>query len=151
MTPRLHTCVHIAVLSVLLSGSSLIAGCSDFEQNIASISGIQNNEVADHQGSIADHSKAIKINPQDANAYGNRGNAKMELKDYQGAIADYTKVIEINPQDALAYSNRGLAKGIGFNDNKGACSAFKKAASLGHEYRITWLNSADGAWCRNMR
>ena len=70
---------------------------------------------------------------------------------YQGAIADYNKAIEINPQYANAYSNRGITKAIGFNDKQGACSDFKKAASLGHEYRITWLNSEGGAWCRNMR
>jgi len=26
-----------------------------------------------------------------------------------------------------------------------------KAASLGVEYFINWLNSEEGAWCRNMR
>ena len=95
--------------------------------------------------------KAIAINPQFADAYNNRGNAKDDLGDYQGAIADYSKAIQIDPQDASAYNNRGVTKGIGFNDEKGACSDFKKAASLGYEYRIKWLKSEDGAWCRNMR
>ena len=105
----------------------------------------------DNQGAITDYTKAIETNPQYAAAYYNRGNAKSDLKDYQGAIADYNKAIEINPQYADAYSNLGIAKGIGFNDTKGACSDFRKAASLGNEYRIKYLNSADGAWCRNMR
>jgi tetratricopeptide (TPR) repeat protein len=33
-------------------------------------------------------------NPDDADAYYNRSNAKFTLADYQGAIADYTKAIE---------------------------------------------------------
>ena len=33
--------------------------------------------------------QAIEINPNDANAYYNRGNAKSNLKDYYGAISDY--------------------------------------------------------------
>ncbi|ABM78777.1 tetratricopeptide repeat protein [Prochlorococcus marinus] len=113
--------------------------------------GYAKDELKDYQGAIADYTKAIAIDPQDGDAYNNRGIAKRKSGDYQGAIADYSKIIEINPQDAAAYSNRGITKGIGFSDRKGACSDFKKAASLGYQYRINWLNSADGAWCRNMR
>ncbi len=42
-------------------------------------------------------------------------------------------------------------KGVGFQDSDGACHDFKKAASPGHQYRINWFNSKEGAWCRNMR
>jgi tetratricopeptide (TPR) repeat protein len=56
------------------------------------------------------YSKAIEINPQDANAYFNRGNAYEEKSDHDRAIAEYSKVIEINPQDANAYFNRGSAR-----------------------------------------
>ena len=66
--------------------------------------------LRDYQGAIADYTKAIQIDPQDAFSYVNRGNAKKGLGDHQGAIADYSKAIEINPQDAFAYKNRGIAK-----------------------------------------
>ena len=45
------------------------------------------------------------------------------------------KAIEINPEHGNAYSNRSVSKGKGFGDEKGACNDFKKAASLGDEYR----------------
>ena len=38
---------------------------------------------------LADFNKAIELNPNYADAYYNRGNAKGNLKDYKGAIADF--------------------------------------------------------------
>ncbi len=55
------------------------------------------------------YTECLKINPQLAEAYNNRGAAKGELRDYQEAIKDYDEAIKINPQDANAYKNRGLA------------------------------------------
>ena len=66
--------------------------------------------LGDYQGAIADYDRALELNPQFAQAYYNRGNAKRTLKDYQGAIADYDKAIELNPRFAQAYYNRGVAK-----------------------------------------
>ena len=40
-------------------------------------------------GAIADYTKAIKLNPNYADAYYNRGVAKSNLQDYDGAIADF--------------------------------------------------------------
>ena len=87
---------------------------------------------------------------QSAEDYVDRGNAKSDLKDYQGAIADYNKAIEIDPQYAGAYANRGLVKNK-IGDENGFCTDAKKAASLGYQSTAQWLNSAGGAWCRNMR
>ena len=54
--------------------------------------------------------KAIELNPQHADAYNNRGNAKYSLKEYKEAIKDFNQAIELNPQHAKAYNNRGNAK-----------------------------------------
>ncbi|TRU85433.1 MAG: tetratricopeptide repeat protein, partial [Microcystis novacekii Mn_MB_F_20050700_S1D] len=58
------------------------------------------------QGAVADYNQAIKLNPDDANAYYNRGVAKYNLGDNQGAIADYNQAIKLKPDDAIAYYNR---------------------------------------------
>ena len=108
-------------------------------------------ELKDYYGAISDFTKTIELNPRDSEAYANRGLAKHELEDYYGAISDYTKSIEINPSYGLAYSNRGITKGIGFNDDEGACDDFKKAASLGYKYRINWLETSEGKWCKDIR
>jgi len=110
--------------------------------------GIAKSELGDKQGAIADYNQAIAINPKDANAYSNRGIVNSDLGDKQGAIADYNQAIAINPKYADAYNNRGNAK-YGLGDKQGACRDLKKAVSLGHQ-SAQWLQSENGAWCRNM-
>ena len=78
------------------------------------------------------------------------GIAKRKSKDYQGAIADYNKAIAINPQYAVAFNNRGNAK-VDLKDYQGACADYKRAISLGYHSTKNFLNSKDGAWCRNMQ
>jgi len=56
----------------------------------------------DLKGAIADLSQAIKINPNYAEAYSNRGNVRDDLGDKQGAVADFNQAIKINPNYAIA-------------------------------------------------
>ena len=79
-----------------------------------------------------------------------QGVEKYEVGNYQGAIADYNKAISINPQNAVAYANRSILKKKQ-GDLDGSCSDGKKAASLGNNQNVRWLNSNNGAWCRNMQ
>ena len=55
---------------------------------------------------IPDLNKYIELNPDDANGYYVRGNAKKNTRNYKGAITDYTKAIEFEPNGADAYYNR---------------------------------------------
>ncbi len=59
---------------------------------------------------MADYNKVIEINPQDADAYNNRGYVYYNLKEYDKAIKDYNKAIEINPQNPYASNNKKLAE-----------------------------------------
>ena len=67
-------------------------------------------DLGDYKGAIADYDSAIRIKPDDANAYNNRGNAKDELGQYFAAIADYDTAIRLKPDHATAYNNRGNTK-----------------------------------------
>jgi tetratricopeptide (TPR) repeat protein len=52
---------------------------------------------------------AIKLQPDYAVAYNNRGAAYDDLGLYQRAIEDYNEAIRLKPDDAEAYNNRGNA------------------------------------------
>jgi tetratricopeptide (TPR) repeat protein len=58
---------------------------------------------------IEDLTQAIRLDPNHAETYNNRGNAYMEKSDFDRAIADFTEAIRLNPNYALAYSGRGIA------------------------------------------
>ena len=59
---------------------------------------------------ITYYDAALKLNPNIAEAYYNRGTAKDALGRHEEALTDYDTAIKINPQDANAYYNRGTAK-----------------------------------------
>src|ERR1019366_6643794 len=82
--------------------------------------GTDGQDATDYIGAIAEYTKAIKLNPNDAHAYLNRGLAKFSLEDDRGAITDCNKAIELNPNYAMAYYLRGSAK-LPLKDKDGAC------------------------------
>lgn len=69
------------------------------------------HERGDFEGAIADYNEAIRLEPEDAQAYNNRGNSWKTLKQYNKAIADFTEAIRLEPRRAAAYVNRGVAWG----------------------------------------
>jgi tetratricopeptide (TPR) repeat protein len=64
------------------------------------------NQV-DGQVVIKSYDEAIRLNPNDAEAYFNRGNAYYNLNRKKRAIEDFDMAIHLNPQFAEAYHNRG--------------------------------------------
>ena len=70
-----------------------------------------------HDNAIADYGEAIRLEPDYAAAYYNRGNAKYALGRYDDAIADHDEAIRLKPDYAGAYYNRGVAKyALGLKD-----------------------------------
>jgi tetratricopeptide (TPR) repeat protein len=57
---------------------------------------------------IEDSGEAIRINPEFAEAYNNRGISYLNLSQYDLAVADFNEAIELNPTIAAPYFNRGL-------------------------------------------
>jgi len=58
---------------------------------------------------VANYNRAVKLNPNFADAYNNRGISYRNLGRLKQAIADYTKAIELKPNYTEAYNNRGVA------------------------------------------
>ncbi len=91
----------------------------------------------DYNKDIAVRTKAIELNPNDAVAYRQRGEAKRWIGDINGAIADETKAIELNPDDAKAYGRRALVKKIK-GDLGGAIADYNKAIELNPKTVSYW-------------
>jgi tetratricopeptide (TPR) repeat protein len=58
---------------------------------------------------VEQFTEAIRLDPEYADAYNNRGDAYDKLGEYQLAIEDYDDVIRLDPQYAWASNNRGYA------------------------------------------
>ena len=78
---------------------------------------------------IADYNQAIKLKPDYAFAYLDRGFAKRDLQDYTGALADFNRAIELRSDDALAYYNRANIKRA-LQDYAGAEVDYDRAIEL---------------------
>lgn len=65
-------------------------------------------KCADTEQVIQYLDEAIRLKPDLAEAYNNRGNAYGDMKDYQRAIEDYNEAIRLKPDYAHSYYNRGL-------------------------------------------
>ena len=121
----------VGLTPVLGIGAGLLSTQHAYAQTAEDwiVSGNQKYINDDNQGAIADYTKAIEINPDDAVIYLIRGKAKHELKNYQGAIADYTKAIEIKSDYAGAHFNRGITK-ASLKDHQGAIADWTKAIEI---------------------
>jgi tetratricopeptide (TPR) repeat protein len=77
--------------------------------------------------------KAIKIKPDFATAYGNKGSILSTMGDQEGAIQAFTKSIELDPYFAESYYNRGIVK-YNLGRRGEACPDLKQAAELGYAH-----------------
>jgi len=98
-------------------------------------------QTKNHLQAIEFLSKAIKINPQFAPCYNNRGIALKELKRLDEALASYDKAISIKPDYAEAYYNRGNAlKELKRLDE--ALASYDKAISIKPDYAEAYWNKS---------
>ncbi len=111
-------------------------------------------QIGDRQGAIEDYSQAVKIDPHyaiadqecgfadenleaeteliepdNALAYKNRGDAYLDLEEYEKAIADYNRAINLNIHDADVYYNRGQVL-LEIGDKQLAIMDFYQAADI---------------------
>jgi tetratricopeptide (TPR) repeat protein len=98
-------------------------------------------EAGNYQQSAVNYDKAIKLNPQYAEAYNNRGNLRyIYLKNPTGALADYDRSITLRPNSTLTYVNRGGLRADKFNDIKGAIADFDQSISLDDQDYLVYNN-----------
>lgn len=107
------------VLSLFLISVSLLAdGCRSDKNKPASRraaektadtdyfdQGVYCAQRGDYDTAIANFSKAIEIDPRDADVYRNRGLAWKLKGEYERALSDYREALEINSQDPSIYNS----------------------------------------------
>jgi tetratricopeptide (TPR) repeat protein len=89
----------------------------------------QKSKNSDYQGAIKDYDQAIALNPQYAEAYASRGDARGSLSDYQGAQEDVDRAIALNPKLPEVYMTRGNIR-VGLSDFQGALKDTNQAIAL---------------------
>ena len=105
---------------------------------------IQANEMAkqgEYKGAIRDYDRVLEIDPDFADAYYNRGVAKVRLREFQEAIEDFDKAIDSKPDDIFCYLNRGVAKDQ-IKEFQEAIEDFDKAIDLDPKYPYSYVNRA---------
>src|SRR6266487_10178 len=85
------------------------------------------------------YTEAIRLKPDFADAYYNRGLARYDKKDLDGAIKDYTEALRLKPDYATAYNNRGLAR-YDKKDLDGAIKDYTEALRLKPDYAEAYYN-----------
>jgi len=90
-----------------------------------------NQAVSDNNGghwdqAITDSTAALKIDPNSAGGYAQRGKAYLEKKDYDDAIADYTADLKLVPTATYSYVDRAHAY-CGKGDYDSAIADYDKA------------------------
>ena len=94
---------------------------------------------SDPQYQIDDYSRAIRINPDYANAYYNRGVVYYDLGKDQLALDDYSRAIRINPDFADAYYNRGVVYG-NLGKYQLAIDDYSRAIRINPDYADAYYN-----------
>ena len=93
----------------------------------------------DPKGSVLANDRAIRLKPDDARAYNNRGAAKHSLGRHEDAMADCTEAIRLKPDDARAYNNRGAAKhSLGRHED--AMADYNESLRLKPDYAEAYRN-----------
>jgi tetratricopeptide (TPR) repeat protein len=103
------------------------------------IAGACNAGLMQFDAAINNYKKALKINPDYADAYNNMGNALKDKGDLEAAIESYKQALKIKPDYAQAYNNMGNAlrkKG----DSEVAIESYKQALKIKPDYAQAYNN-----------
>jgi tetratricopeptide (TPR) repeat protein len=125
---------------ILLAGSTL-TGCGDslednpewhVEQGIAF-------EQGDYEAAMLEYDEAIRLDPEYARAYYDRGTIYSTLGQYEQAILEYDEAIRLDPKDVWAFGNRGSAY-LDLGQYQRALQDYDEAIRLDPEEALNYAN-----------
>ena len=89
--------------------------------------------VEQYQRAIDDYDHAIRLDPDIAKAYMNRGIVYSMLNELAQSVKDFDKVIELDPSNAGAYRVKGIVLEQS-GQTELAIKAYQKACELDRQY-----------------
>jgi tetratricopeptide (TPR) repeat protein len=98
--------------------------------------------TADPDDKLHFYSEAIRLKPDDADAYYNRGLARHEKGELDLAIQDYDQAIHLKPHNANPFTARGNAR-QGKGDLDGALQDYKQAIAFQPDDPTAYYNRAE--------
>ena len=124
----MRTCVFVVVLVLVLTLSLFACGSqSGAEEHFSAGEQLQDQEHWEE--AIAEYDEAIRLNPQNADAYSNRGFAYFKLDQFEQAIQDYGEAIRLDPRNPMLYATRAVTYRF-IDKNDEAIADLEKVISL---------------------
>ncbi len=128
-------------LSKLMSKLSILSTIVLMWMPLVAVAAPDPTEVGTDRQTLASLDATLQQNPQDIDAYLQRGILHARLEQNALATADYTQVIHLDPNHALAYNNRAVAK-LNLKDYWGAYLDYTQVIRIRPEQAITYNNRA---------
>ncbi|NEO97416.1 MAG: tetratricopeptide repeat protein [Symploca sp. SIO2E9] len=96
--------------------------------------------------SLESYDKVIKLDPNDAKAWAERGVSLQLIERYEEAIVSYNKAIELDPNYALAWACRGFSL-ESLKCYEDALDSYNKVVKLGFNNDWVWVNRGFSLQC----
>ncbi len=103
----------------------------EFNSTVLVSKGAAYQRLEDYNNALNDYSKALILNPKNAEAYLYRGFLYYQQEDYQTAMGDFNQALEIDPENPFAYYNRGMIY-LKLKQEDEACDDFHNACERGN-------------------
>jgi tetratricopeptide (TPR) repeat protein len=120
----------------------IISSGKEFGRNLAAAyteRGMVHHHKKAYDRAIADHTKAIEIDPRYANAFHNRCSGYVASNDFARAVTDCSKAIEFDPLHGPSYEQRGHAH-LEMKDYHLAIADFNEAIRLDPGDAVAFAN-----------
>ena len=134
---RIKFSILMAILPMLILVLVGCGGLSEAEKRVNA--GVELGQEGRLEEAITEFDEAIRLNPQDADAYYNRGNTYDDLGQHQRAIQEFDEALRLDPQFAEIYVNRGLAY-ADLSQHQRAIQEYDEAIRLNPQFVLAYYN-----------
>jgi tetratricopeptide (TPR) repeat protein len=90
---------------------------------------------------FADFDEALRLDPDYADAFNNRGTTWSDRRHYRKALADYAEAVRLDPKHAIAFDNRGKTW-ANLGEYEKALADFEESIRQDKEYAPAYNNRA---------